>query len=672
MSIVPYNHTQEIVFHDPKNRILVLHDNQDNSIQLLTSTQSENEYPLALYKPVGPNYVPNVCPHCGSLLGEYQGQAGNVRRGSGDNLRDESLLMKPHDVVPAGYMHDDYFKMLSKLSYGHVLGELGSEGLPEDIFNQGYFNRFFRKIPPFVLGSGAHAQVYKVMHVLKDIQLGVYAVKRINVGDHLVYVDQVLNEVLILYELSVKGANENNLIRYNHVWMELGDLKDLDTIFLSDREGYNLKKGDKVPYVFILQQYCGGGHLENLIIKNFQKEQHMTAKEKLEAERLKRRRRRKSNENEDPTPLATKNWLNEFEIWKFFRDVANGVHYLHSHGILHRDLKPSNCLLESVYDPELFNDYAFDNQADLDQFVGNMPKVLVSDFGEGKFIDKQFLADQSIRIEDDLNNELRGNTGTLEFTDPRLWTYAKSTLKARRGLKLANSFSYNSDVYSLGMILCYICAGALPFTDKLTDQTDPEQIRRDISKWYQKLTPESFHTWFMEKVSRTIGVSEAAKDFEILIYMTLKGGEEPLDVTSATVIDYLDSMKWKHFLFTRKRDRKLSEVSARDDVSFDDENVLDLPKEYTESRSTSLPVTPRTSNKMKQVVFHLAQFLLSEYALHEYVKVSRGVKFINLVCLSMIALEMDPKIYWPSFYTCVGILTICDLMFFAAMVQKLM
>lgn len=652
MSIVPYDHTQEIVFHDPKNRILVLHDNQDNSIQLLTSTQAENEYPLTLYKPVDRNgSYSNMCPHCGSLLGEFQNPPGNARRNSADILRDESLVMNPHDVVPAGFMHDDYFKMLSKLSYGHVLGDTGSSDLPEDIFNQGYFDRFFQKIPPYVLGSGAHAQVYKVMHVLKDVQLGVYAVKRINVGDHLVYVDQVLNEVLILYELSVKGANENNLIRYNHVWMELGDLKDLETFYLSDKEGYRQKSG-KVPYVFILQQYCGGGHLENLIIKNFQREQHMTAKEKVEAERQ-RRRRRHSAEQVTPT-TTTKKWLNEFEIWKYFRDIAKGVHYLHSHGILHRDLKPSNCLLELSYDPDACIQTVFASLPELDEYAAAMPKVLVSDFGEGKFIDKQFLADQSIRIEDDLS-ELRGNTGTIEFTDPRLWTYAKSSLKARRGQKLANSFSYNSDIYSLGMILCYLCTGAIPFTEKLRDPTDPEQIRKDISKWYQNLTPDSFHAWFSDRVSNTMSVSEAAEDFEILIYMALKGGEEPLEVTSRTILDYLDSMKWKHFLF---KNRKVSEVT-RDDVSLDEENVVDLQKEL---KPVKVPPPP---SFVKPVAFNLAQILLSEY-LHDYVKLSRSVKLINLLCLAMVALDIDPKIYWPSFYACVGVLLVCNVGYFAA------
>lgn len=81
------------------------------------------------------------------------------------------------------------------------------------------------------MGTGARAQVYKVEHVFNDIALGTYAVKRISIGDKFEHLEQVLNEVLILYELSAKSAGENNLIRYNHVWLELGELEDLSSFF---------------------------------------------------------------------------------------------------------------------------------------------------------------------------------------------------------------------------------------------------------------------------------------------------------------------------------------------------------------------------------------------------------------------------------------------------------
>lgn len=172
-----------------------------------------------------------------------------------------------------------------------------------------------------MLGSGAHSQVYKVVHVLNDIKLGTYAVKRISIGDKIELLEQVLNEVLILYELSIQGANENNLIRYNHVWLELGDIQDLKTYFLPDKQK-NSEFDNSIPYVFILQQYCDGGHLEDLIEKVFLRELHLSAKEQLDLERQRRRSVRKNSNQklEDMDPESKENkkfWLGCIEIWKF-------------------------------------------------------------------------------------------------------------------------------------------------------------------------------------------------------------------------------------------------------------------------------------------------------------------------------------------------------------------
>lgn len=471
-------------------------------------------------------------------------------------------------------MHQDYFKLLANLPYDHnVIAPPGSDGLPSDIFNQGYFERFFRKIPPGILGSGAHAQVFKVMHVLKNIQLGIYAVKRINVGDHSQFLDQVLNEVLILYELSAKGANENNLIRYNHVWMELGDMKDLTTIYLNN-EGLASSENEKIPYVYILQQYCDGGHLENLIVDNFQIERFMSAKERLEAERQKRRNSK--HHHERPEPEKRKAWLSDFEIWKFFRDIVNGVSYLHSKGILHRDLKPSNCLLETKYNWNTLTTEKFSTISELEEFLQKLPKVLVSDFGEGKFIDKQHVADLTLQVDD----ERRGNTGTIEFTDPKLWIYAHYDGK-QEGNKFAFNFTKASDIYSLGIILCYLCVGELPFTEKISDRTDPERIRSDIARWHDTLTSNTFHEWFTKKILEVRGsLTQCLHDFEYLVYLMIKSENKETSPSSTFVLEYLDSMKHSSFI---GEDRKLSEATITEvpKVSADGDDADSLLEEDT-------------------------------------------------------------------------------------------
>lgn len=507
MSIVRYNSTNEIVYHDKTHGVLVVHDRKENNVHLLT---------LPLKSPIANE--PH-CPQCGVALSNYfDVNVNSYRRNSNAEGNEEF----PMAFMPGDFVHDDYFKRLAQFHSNSPMLALGpSSGLPDSLFNQGYFDRFFQKVPPYILGSGANAQVFKVVHVLKDIQLGVYAVKRISVGDQSKFLKRVLNEVLILYEMSVQGANEN-LIRYNHVWMEIGNIRDLTTIFLG--EG-----GDgSVPYVFILQQYCDGGHLEALVsvFKHDRLE-----KEKVELER-ERRRRRRANTEEVSRPC----WLMDWEIWKLFKDIANGVRYLHEHGILHRDLKPSNCLLETKYIVTKKEDM-FGSLKLLEDALKLLPRVLVSDFGEGKFIDKQHMADRFVKVQE---VERRGNTGTIEFTDPRLWMHA-------RAAPGSHSYSYESDVYSLGMILCYLCVGELPFAHHLTDLGDPELIRSEISEWFMSLSAKEFHAWFSKKVEQSRRMLACLAAFESMIYDMLKG-----ECPTPQLMQQLESLKL-HFVVAPSR-----------------------------------------------------------------------------------------------------------------------
>ena len=45
--------------------------------------------------------------------------------------------------------------------------------------------------------------------------------------------------------------------------------------------------------------------------------------------------------------IPCENPLDEEQAWKYFRDLVNGVEYLHCQKIIHRDIKPSNLLLSN-------------------------------------------------------------------------------------------------------------------------------------------------------------------------------------------------------------------------------------------------------------------------------------------------------------------------------------
>lgn len=597
MSIVPYNSNNEIVYHDPSHGILVLHDNLDNTLQLVSTTNEGYTNKINLIRNEdrnAPRYGNNKphsnikCPNCGFTWSEHSNVGETSKRRASESLNElmDSLKSEPKNTraimknFPEGFMHHDYFKLLGKLPYNQMPRPRPATNLPENIFNQGYFKRFFKKVPPFMLGSGAHSQVYKVVHVLNEIKLGTYAVKRISIGNKIELLEQVLNEVLILYELSIQGANENNLIRYNHVWLELGDIQDLKTYFLPDKQK-NSEFDNKIPYVFILQQYCDGGHLEDLVEKVFLREMHLSAKEQLDLERQRRRSIRKNSnqklENMNPENKENKKpWLNSIEIWKFFRDVAKGVHYLHLHGILHRDLKPSNCLLDYKYKNDPIDNRIYENENELNQELSKLPKVLVSDFGEGQFIDKHNLPQDDITIKNMSKDEdeRRGNTGTLEFTAPELWIFSNfDPSLGNEKQYFINEFTYESDIYSLGLILCWLCAGKLPFTHMIKGELDPQLIRDKILEWYFDLNATKFHEWFASSVKikseDNIFRGNCVNDFEKLIYLMIKGDDsieptnsQPNRLLSSDVIKFLDAMKWKRFIVDNEIIQEPSEEST--------------------------------------------------------------------------------------------------------------
>lgn len=131
------------------------------------------------------------------------------------------------------------------------------------------------------------------------------------------------------------------------------------------------------------------------------------------------------------------------EIFSYFRDITSGLHHLHTKGYIHRDLKPSNCLL---------------------QRDGGRTRVLISDFGEVQAA-----------------GALRGSTGatgTISYCAPEV---------LRRGVdgSLGN-FTTKSDIFSLGMVVFFMCFGRLPYVnadDESEENEDFDQLRHEIIQW---------------------------------------------------------------------------------------------------------------------------------------------------------------------------------------------
>lgn len=213
-----------------------------------------------------------------------------------------------------------------------------------------------------------------------------------------------------------------NLVQYHWVWLE-------------DHQPNRF--GPSIPCLWILQEYCNGGDLHSYVLGP--KEEPSTA------EKLKERMRRKSKgEPEPPVNLNGHSTLTFDEIFSFFKDITSGLHHLHSKNYIHRDLKPSNCLL---------------------QHDGPKIRVLISDFGEVQAAGA--------------TRGSTGATGTISYCAPEV-------LRRNTPGGAFGDFTTKSDIFSLGMIVYFMCFGRLPYNnaDDINEENeDLDELRAEIMKW---------------------------------------------------------------------------------------------------------------------------------------------------------------------------------------------
>ncbi|KAL8674323.1 MAG: hypothetical protein Q9168_001252 [Polycauliona sp. 1 TL-2023] len=141
-------------------------------------------------------------------------------------------------------------------------------------------------------------------------------------------------------------------------------------------------------------------------------------------------------------------------------------------GYIHRDLKPNNCLLH-------------------DSGKGGL-RVLVSDFGEAQL--------------ENMARKSTGATGTISYCAPEVLR--------RNDFGALGQFTTKSDIFSLGMILYFLCFSRLPYqyADNLDEENeDLEQLRDEITSWSglqeeRKLRPdlpEKLYTFLRRLLSLT-------------------------------------------------------------------------------------------------------------------------------------------------------------------------
>ena len=103
--------------------------------------------------------------------------------------------------------------------------------------------------------------------------------------------------------------------------------------------------------------------------------------------------------------------------------IANGLNYLHSYGVLHRDLKPDNCMISDNTDNAT---------------------IKIMDFGLSKVLAP--------------HERVNDGFGTLSFVAPEVL--------------IRQPYNKQIDIWSMGIMLYYMLTSCLPFDD----ENDSEEV----------------------------------------------------------------------------------------------------------------------------------------------------------------------------------------------------
>lgn len=259
---------------------------------------------------------------------------------------------------------------------------------------------------------------------------------------------------------------------------------------------------------------------------------------------------------------------------------------MHTKGYIHRDLKPSNCLL---------------------QRDGGRTRVLISDFGEVQ-------AAGALR-------GASGATGTISYCAPEV-------LRRGEDGSLGN-FSTKSDIFSLGMVVFFMCFGRLPYVnadDEAEENEDFDQLRHEIIQWTgfndESRTRPDLPEKLYKFLKRLLSVDPSERPSTDEILASIKGGvshgdgewsfEEYKDysprVSSVDSPATITSRKQQHPYMARPgpaspvRHRSSNDVNSRGTDAMDHERSRALsplkaptkisPRQSEESKAESPPALP--------------------------------------------------------------------------------
>ncbi|XP_073157336.1 uncharacterized protein [Henckelia pumila] len=205
------------------------------------------------------------------------------------------------DVVKCYFSHSP-----SENSCDDEIGSTTSSIRSQAFSLPSYYQSMYEELN--IIGKGGYGRVFECRHKLDGMR---YAVKKIMFNED--NEDQVIREVKIMAQL-----HHPNIIRYHQAWIEEGcEIPSTDdSSHGSSHDTDNSNQPTKTLYVAM--EFCYG-----------------TLEEVIENEVL------------DPETIR-----------KYFRQMVQGLAYMHKKGIVHRDLSKQNILLDSNGDIKI-GDFGF-------------------------------------------------------------------------------------------------------------------------------------------------------------------------------------------------------------------------------------------------------------------------------------------------------------------------
>eukprot|EP01113_Clastostelium_recurvatum_P042340 TRINITY_DN6857_c0_g1_i2.p1 TRINITY_DN6857_c0_g1~~TRINITY_DN6857_c0_g1_i2.p1 ORF type:complete len:1461 (+),score=371.59 TRINITY_DN6857_c0_g1_i2:29-4411(+) len=210
----------------------------------------------------------------------------------------------------------------------------------------------FEEIEP--LGRGGFGQVVKVKNKLDG---RFYAIKKIRLDR-----DQTLNNRILREVLTLSRLHHQHIVRYYQAWIEGAEDSNPSSLSnsgsgLTDTEGDSDEEEDNLGLEFVDDTFSflrsdSGFLIDDDVIdytktadtRSGQSKSKYQAHLYIQMEYCQQILR-------DLTSRGMT--VDDDEIWKLFRQILEGMAYVHSQGIIHRDLKPSNIFFDSCGDIKL-------------------------------------------------------------------------------------------------------------------------------------------------------------------------------------------------------------------------------------------------------------------------------------------------------------------------------